>query len=785
MRALLLTLTTCLLVLPAHVKYSGGTGEPNDPYQIATAADLIALGETPGDYDKHFILTADIDLDPNLPGRKVFDKAVIAPDINETNEWQHFDGTAFTGVFDGGGHAIWHLTITGGGYLGLFGGLGSWPGSGGEIKDLGIVDMRVTGSNSSVGGLVGYNSGGVTECYGTGAVSGNASVGGLVGFNGRGSVTQCYSTATVAGDDHVGGLVGENTIRGEWGVCGGGTITNCYSSGPVRGDSHVAGLVGLNGGTLTHCYSTGVVSGSDDVGGLVVNVRWGTESYGGGSGIANDCFWDIQTSGQTISVDGTGKDTAEMKTAQTFVDAGWDFVGEAANGTDDIWKIAEGLGYPRLSWEKYSGGTGESNDSYQIATAADLIALGETPEDYDKHFIMTADIDLDPNLPGRKVFDKALVAPDADARDRDFEGIPFVGVFDGNGHTISNFTCDCQDVDYVGLLGRIEGPSGKVRDLRLINPYVHAQAGGYIGSLVGSVRDGTIIDCIAEGAYVSAYALVGGLVGETSSGNLVNCHSTATVNGRYWVGGLLGGSQEGNVSNCNSTATITGDEMLGALIGANSDGSINECQAKGSVSGRSQVGGLLGMNDAGRVVRCRSDGVVNGDYFVGGLVGQNDQHGIVIRSCSTGTVTGTQHRVGGLVGDNHGDVADCYSAARVSGSWCAGGLVGSNGAYCGVWCVPGTVSNCYSSGAVSAETDSGGLVGYNFGTVRDSYWDTNTSAQTKSDGGEGKATAEMQTAATFLNAGWDFVDETANGREDIWWIDEGKAYPRLWWEAHN
>jgi hypothetical protein len=61
---------------PVAAKYSGGTGEPNDPYQIATAADLIALGETPADYDKHFLLTADIDLDQR-PG-KVFDKAVIA-----------------------------------------------------------------------------------------------------------------------------------------------------------------------------------------------------------------------------------------------------------------------------------------------------------------------------------------------------------------------------------------------------------------------------------------------------------------------------------------------------------------------------------------------------------------------------------------------------------------------------------------------------------------------------------------------------------------------------------
>jgi hypothetical protein len=40
----------------------------------------------------------------------------------------------------------------------------------------------------------------------------------------------------------------------------------------------------------------------------------------------------------------------------------------------------------------------------------------------------------------------------------------------------------------------------------------------------------------------------------------------------------------------------------------------------------------------------------------------------------------------------------------------------------------------------------------------------------------------MQTASTFLEAGWDFIDETANGTEDIWWIDEGNDYPRLWWE---
>jgi hypothetical protein len=40
----------------------------------------------------------------------------------------------------------------------------------------------------------------------------------------------------------------------------------------------------------------------------------------------------------------------------------------------------------------------------------------------------------------------------------------------------------------------------------------------------------------------------------------------------------------------------------------------------------------------------------------------------------------------------------------------------------------------------------------------------------------------MQTTVTFLDAGWDFADETINGTEDIWWILEGQDYPKLWWE---
>jgi rhodanese-related sulfurtransferase len=376
-----------------NIKYGGGTGEPNDPYQIATAEDLMLLGESPEDYDKHFILTADIDLDPDLPGRKVFDKAVIAPDTDtDPNTWSD----PFTGVFDGKGHNISNLTIEGGSHLGLFGRLRF----GGELTNLGVVDVKIASSDNCVGGLVGDNyDGHVSRCYSTGVIRGDDSVGGLAGANARGNVTQCYSTTVATGHDRVGGLVGDN--RGHLTNCFGsgavsgnhsvgglvgcnsrssrsrGYIANSYSTGAVSGGSEVGGLVGRNGsnpGVVTACYSTGPVSGGSGVGGLVgenappyaagavtvaccysTGMVSGKVNVGGllgyNSGGTTASFWDMQTSGQTISSGGTGKTTAEMQTASTFLDAGWDFVDETENGTEDIWSICEGTNYPRLVWQ--------------------------------------------------------------------------------------------------------------------------------------------------------------------------------------------------------------------------------------------------------------------------------------------------------------------------------------------------------------------------------------------------------------------------------------------------
>jgi len=801
------------IVSTAQAQYSGGTGEPNDPYQIATAEDLMLLGETPEDYDKHFILTTDIDLYPNLPGRKVFDKAVI-PSI-----W----GTYFAGFFDGGGHTISNLTIRGEKWLGLFGGLES----GAEVKNLGLMDASVTGSGDIIGGLVGMNKGTLTQCYSIGIVHGGSDVGGLVGYNEQ-SVIQCFSIATVIGKYYVGGLAGGNSgavtlcsSRGEvsadmesaGGLIGDnvGAVTQCSSDAEVKANSIVGGLVGRNEDMVTQCFSTGAVEGASGAGGLVGSNHWSqvtdcystgnvkSSSYAGGlvgggaaggltrcyctgavSGdfagglvagppsrqIASACFWDTEASGLTVTPGGAGKTTAEMQTASTFLEAGWDYVGETTNGTEDIWKIAEGIGYPRLAWQKYSGGTGDPNDPYQIATAADLIALGESPEDYDKHFILTADINLDPNLPGRKVFDRAVIAPDTSDLEPDFQGTPFTGVFDGNAYKISHLTIVGDD--YMGLFGYI---SGEVRDLGVVdvNP---GGSGVYVGALAGiNGRSGVLSNCHSTGVF-SGNSCVGALVGD-NLGYVTECYSTGTVSGNYDVGGLVGVNW-GDVTKCYSTSIVTGEDDVGGLVGVN-EGDITECYSTSTVTGEDDVGGLVGVNEDS-IMECYSISTVNGYRNVGGLVGYNEGweygYGNITSSYSSGAVRGDQY-VGGLVGDNSGVMADCYSADAVIGTKFVGGLVGRNNR---------SITQSYSAGSVSGTSDVGGLVGiWTEGGVTTSFWDIQTSGQSISAGGVGLTTAEMQNVNMFISAGWDFVGQP-DGPHDIWAEPEDGGYPILWWQ---
>jgi len=789
LRIIPLLIAFCLLSPPLLAQYSGGTGEPNDPYQIATAEDLMLLGESPEDYDKHFILTADIDLDPNLPGRKVFDRAVIAPDVKSNDYWFEFQGIPFTGGFDGNGYTISNLTIVSTGCLGLFGRLESRA----EVRDVGVVNVNIIGSGRAVGGLVGYNyDGTVAQCYSTGVISGTSYVGGLVGDNGSVytiltpgagvtdsysnctvdggacgglvggnwlSITTSYSTGIVSGTGSVGGLVGYNRSYGD--------ITYCYASCSISvgHNSHwIGGLVGYNDGEITQCYASGsIVSEGDStgLGGLV------------GSNVSPDyfirsCFWDIETSGLSESDGGTGLTSAQMQDPSVFEDEGWDFVHES-DGPSDIWAQSIDGGHPILWWQlpesqlpalpSFSGGTGGAGDPYLISTPHELDSIGYNPRLMAAHFKLIEDIDLADVkffIIGNEIF-------------------RFSGIFDGNGHTISNFNHTSTNISHTGLFGYVDGLYAEVKNLGLSDPNVVAVTEGSstnsIGSLVGRLENGIISACYVQNGSVSGSGrnFAGGLTG-ISSGTIIDCSVACSVSGMARVGGLAG-SSHGIIANCKSSGEVFGNDYVGGLLGS-AEGTITECISSGNVSGNDSVGGLIGENR--REVTC---------------------------CYSLSNVLSSGSGAGGLVGENGGTITDSYATGDTAGNNIVGGLVGSNGYIISgrgdSWMYPGHISNCYSMGSVSGTSNVGGLLGRNMvGSITSSLWDMETSSQDNMcgiqdprvdgcDNTNGKTTSEMQDIRTYQDEGWDFVDETENGTEDIWWILDGQDYPRLWWEAHD
>ncbi len=182
--------------------------------------------------------------------------------------------STFTGTFDGQGHTIRNLYVnrtlgftnpysTGAGNnAGLFDTIGS----GGTVRDVGIVNSQFITSTGYAGSIAGLNwSGGVIErsyaTRGAGTFDNNVVSdhvgGGLVGYNDGGLVSQSYASVNVYGvgqsmTDYqfyatLGGLVGQN----------GGTIENAYATGRVLGNGIIGGLVGANWGTIRNTYAAG------------------------------------------------------------------------------------------------------------------------------------------------------------------------------------------------------------------------------------------------------------------------------------------------------------------------------------------------------------------------------------------------------------------------------------------------------------------------------------------------------------------------------------------------
>lgn len=605
-----------------------GEGTAANPYEIQNVEDLKKLAEkVNGDetansgvtYEgKHFQLTANIDL-------KNEEWTPIGT-IVYTGEFGRSEERYFKGTFDGDGHQIANLTITGRNeYVGLFG----------YVRNATIQNCNVAGEVSgynAVGGIVGAVDGktnNILNCSFQGNVTGNVYVGGIVGqVQNQCEVSSCYAIGTVhGGNDKVGGIAGE----------GRGAIKNCYALADVSaGGKFVGGIAGdASSVTIENCYYSGEVSARGSAGGIVGNVWRGTiqncvslaESVTGSNTnrivgniynltLTNNYAW----SDPALSAD----DDAGLNGANfTYTNGTLSKQFSEIFKNDSAWKFTDN-GLPIL---KNTGGTqlselpkcmtgvgfdgfGIKTNPYLIEDAEDLKLLAEkvnSGEAYaNTYFKQTADIDLKNEPNWTPIGGTVIEHPST------WEISVFKGNFDGDGHQITI----TGDSDFGGLFGSVE-------EAIIQNCHVVGDVKGYysVGGIVGSAGLNTkILNCSFRGNVTGTGSCIGGIVGETSSGCEVSgCFARGKVEGLQKVGGIAG-KGVGKIKNCYALADVT----------AKSDFSPNTNEAG------NYAGGIAGDVFYCTIENCYYSGKVSVSDYAGGIAGYvhgSDNAPTTIKNC--------------------------------------------------------------------------------------------------------------------------------------------------------
>jgi len=643
----------------------------------------------------------------------------------------------FTGTYDGLGYTIDALFINRAStdYVAPFGRT-----DGAEITNLGLTNVDITG---------------------------HYQVGGLVGWCASSTINKCFTTGSVSGSDAIGGLIGwyRQTL----------TLTNSYSRASVSGGTTVGGLMGTlfygSSATVSNCYSTGAVSGTSSIGGLVGydrNPTWST---------VTNCFWDTQTSGQASSAAGTGKTTVEMKSSDLYLSFGWDFQDETDNGSNDYWTInsSDNTGYPALSWQGYSN-SGLSYPCVSYLTTTAVTSITKTTAASGGNVISANGA----SVTARGVCWDTSTNPDInDSKTTDDSGTgsftsSLTGLTSATTYYLRAYATNSAGTNYgdefsfTTIYFNGSGTSGDPFTINNLTDLSYLAQHSYYWDQGYYFKQTADIDATQTQYWDDT--------DDDSDGDLYNDTNDGTSTGNnegfipIGLSGYFRGYYDGQGHKIDGLTINRGGTDYVGLFGYAYALVENLGLTNIDFTGGSWVGGIVPVGDDGTLVnKCYTSGSVIGNGYVGGICGQ-------------------------LMGPDWGDnrVTNSYSRASCSGNYLAGGLVGHVG---------GTVMTSYSIGSVidlAGEADYiGGLIGRvgGYGTVSNSFWDTETSGQSGSGGGTGKTTTELKTLTTFtdeettgLTTAWDFEtnpnDDVAN--EDYWDIDFSGAvndgYPYLSWQ---
>ncbi len=606
--------------------FAGGTGTWDDPYRIATAEQLLSIGSDRELLESHYVLIADIDLDPNLSQDYAFTEGPIR--------------RSFSGVFDGRGHRVRHLTIIDSTDedhtdCALFGSIAF----AGEVKRLVLEDVHIESSSSrgQVGAVCAYNEGIISQCSVTGVLAGDFLSGGLLAWN-NGVVEECSSICTVSGST-AGGLIGYHT----------GRVRDCHTSGRVSGAA-ASGLAGEStSAPISRCYATCQV---ESTGLCTGGLTWGNEFLM--SAVESSYFLDPSEGGGPDNGYGAPLSSEQMADPSNF--EGWDFWGMEGDGRRALWYVPDD-GFPRLVWQvsepgfrstglpneqacelieadgvrvgaviydydhaipvghmvtarphpgvplgtavdvvsslgpydwASNAGTGVIESPYLIASAGQLDCLAYEPHLWDRHFRLISDLDLAGRIYGRPLLGHL-----------EWGDATFDGTFDGDGHLVRNLTIEGYRAPLfrfatLGLFGEV-GASGRVEDLGLTEASLRGRGGR--GGILCAVNEGRIERCYATG-MLAGDGLLGGLVG-LNAGAIEDCYTRGRIriilNSEAFCAGLVSWNLTGTIRTCYAACSVPTYRGAG-LVWTNERGSIDRCLWDVETSGAISSDGGLGLN---------------------------------------------------------------------------------------------------------------------------------------------------------------------------------------------
>lgn len=514
------------------VAFTKGRGTKEEPWLIENAEQLAYLAQQVNngtDYKReHFRLVSDLDL--------------------RGNEWTPIgtEGNLFWGGFDGDGHTITGMTITGkeNSYVGLFGECRNFTAASSYIKSVTVKGANISGK-SFVGAIAGAGAN-ISDCYSIeNTIYASRCVGGVCGSL-IGKISGCYNSSSVSGISTAGGIMGSASYEGN---DGNGVVEYCYNIGAVtvsQQDSSVGGITGASANryNISNCLNCGKITGNGkNVGGIVGstdssymnfigNCYYNSDLNNAGVGEgASDKVIPLTTSqlcgALPKGLDPTIWKEGSVDTSTAVATGTGSRFGTAAGTYINLTKVADIKETKTAPVPVYNYVTTNGNDwdTYTlITTAEEFAAIGQDRDEtkWSANYVLGNDIDVS----------------GVELRSIGNPGTPYTGKFSGDGHTISHVDMTKEDGVYSsGLFAQIGNSSGKSGKVILL--------------------------LAANGDIVSSYSETGGICGNLSAGEIYGCSFTGTVKG-YTAGGICGNAgQDTKISQCFFAGDVQGSSAAG------------------------------------------------------------------------------------------------------------------------------------------------------------------------------------------------------------------------------